>query len=86
MTSERQTRFWIVVFAAFFALLWLLSDILFPFIAGIGLAYLLDPIVDKLEEWKWPRWVASAALTLLAVVTVVAGVTYNYSTAAGTAC
>ena len=72
MTSDRQTRFWVGVFVAFFALLWLFSDVLFPFVAGIGLAYLLDPIADKLEEWKWPRWVASAALTLLAVVTVVA--------------
>jgi predicted PurR-regulated permease PerM len=72
MTSERQTLFWVSVFAAFIALLWLLSDVLFPFVAGIGLAYLLDPIADKLEEWKWPRWVASAVLTLLAVLAVVA--------------
>ncbi|NKB20634.1 MAG: AI-2E family transporter [Alphaproteobacteria bacterium] len=72
MTSERQTRFWIGAFAAFFFLLWLLSDVLFPFVAGIGLAYLLDPVADKLEEWKWPRWVASAVLTLLTVLTVVA--------------
>jgi len=49
-----------------------LSDVLFPFIAGIGLAYFLDPIADKLEKWKWPRWLASAVLTLLAVLTVVA--------------
>ncbi len=72
MNSERQTRFWLCVFAAFFALLWLLSDVLFPFVAGIALAYLLDPIADKLENWKWPRWVASAVLTLFAVLTVVA--------------
>ena len=72
MTSERHTQYWVGVFAAFFALLWLLSDVLFPFVVGIGLAYLLDPIADRLEKWKWPRWAASAVLTLLAVLTVVA--------------
>lgn len=72
MTYESQTRFWLAIFAVFILLLWLLSDVLFPFIAGIGLAYFLDPIADKLEKWKWPRWLASAVLTLLAVLTVVA--------------
>jgi len=72
MTFERQTWFWVGIFAAFLGVFWLLSDVLFPFVAGIGLAYLLDPIADKLEEWKWPRWVAAAVLTLLAVLIVVA--------------
>jgi predicted PurR-regulated permease PerM len=72
MTSERQTWFWVSIFAAFVGVVWLLSDVLFPFVAGIGLAYLFDPIADKLEKWKWPRWVAAAALTLLSVLVVVA--------------
>ncbi|MBK18013.1 MAG: AI-2E family transporter [Rhodospirillaceae bacterium] len=72
MTPEKQTRFWLIGFAVFFAVIWLLSEILFPFVAGIALAYLLDPLADKLENWKWPRWVAAGVLTLLAVLSVVA--------------
>ena len=33
----------------FVALLWLLSDILLPFVAGMALAYLLDPLADRLR-------------------------------------
>ena len=31
-------------------MLWLLSDVLLPFVAGMALAYLLDPLADRLER------------------------------------
>ena len=37
-------------------LLWLLSDILLPFVAGIALAYLQTPLADRLERaWDQPH-------------------------------
>ena len=33
-------------------LLWLLSEILLPFVAGMALAYLLDPLADRLERLR----------------------------------
>lgn len=36
-------------------LIWLLQPILTPFLAGAALAYLGDPLVDRLEAWKVNR-------------------------------
>jgi predicted PurR-regulated permease PerM len=47
---SRQLVFWILILAAFLLLLWLLSDILLPFVAGLVLAYLLAPLADRLEK------------------------------------
>ncbi len=43
MAFERQVMFWIAALAVLVAVLWLLSDVLLPFVAGMALAYLLDP-------------------------------------------
>ena len=42
-------------------LLWLLSDVLLPFVAGMALAYLLDPLADRLERLGVSRLVAALA-------------------------
>ena len=43
---------------------------MFPFVAGMALAYLFDPLLDKLEQWKIPRWIGAATLTLFSVLAV----------------
>jgi len=55
----------------FIAFVWGVSDVLFPFIMGLILAYLLDPLVDWLEQAKLPRWFAAIAVTLMTVLIVV---------------
>jgi len=55
----RQTIFWLFVAAAILALLWLLRGMLLPFVLGMALAYVLDPMTDKMEQWGVPRWVAT---------------------------
>ena len=50
--------FWVAALAVFVALLWLLSDVLLPFVAGMALAYLLDPLASG--------WSASASAARLA--------------------
>jgi predicted PurR-regulated permease PerM len=57
--------FWTAALAVFLALLWLLSGILLPFVAGCGIAYFLDPAVDRLERLKIPRGLGAAAVLLL---------------------
>lgn len=73
----RKAFFWgggAVLLALF---LWLFQNMLTPFILGIAVAYLLDPVVEKLVQWKWPRLLASlfilfffvgGALILIAVL------------------
>ena len=49
MTLRQQLTFWLVALLVFVALLWLLSGILLPFVAGAALAYLQSPLVDWLD-------------------------------------
>jgi predicted PurR-regulated permease PerM len=69
MTLRQQLIFWLATFAVFVFLLWLLSDILLPFVAGLALAYLQAPLVDRLERLGISRTLAA----LLIVGVVVAG-------------
>ena len=59
---------WILGFAFFlFGFLWAISDILLPFIVGLVLAYLLDPVADFLESAGCPRWLGAAILAFGAI-------------------
>ena len=52
----QSTRwFWLTIFVIASVLLYLLAPILLPFVSGALLAYLGDPIVDRLEKWKISR-------------------------------
>jgi predicted PurR-regulated permease PerM len=64
MTIQRQMTFWIVALLALIALLWLLSSVLLPFVAGLVLAYFLDPVADRLERLGLPRWAAATIILL----------------------
>ena len=69
MTLERQVMFWALALAVFVAAVWLLSNILLPFVAGMILAYLLDPMARRAEQLGIGR--AVSALIVLTVVIVV---------------
>lgn len=71
MSVQRQIGFWIGAFVVFAALIWLLSGMLLPFVAGMAIAYLLDPVVDRVEKWGASRLVATLVV-LLAFVLLVA--------------
>ncbi|TBW36959.1 AI-2E family transporter [Siculibacillus lacustris] len=71
MTLGRQLGFWLGTLAGFLAFLWLFSGVLLPFVAGIALAYLLDPVADRLERIGVPRWAAAAGIVLGLVVALI---------------
>ena len=56
--------FWLAVLAAAALLLWLLSDVLLPFVLGMAIGYLFDPVVAALERRGLPRAVTAAGLIL----------------------
>jgi predicted PurR-regulated permease PerM len=67
----RSVRFAIVggvSTAVLFLLLWLLKSALTPLAAAFGLAYLLDPMIDRFEARNVPRSVAVFGLVGLSVV------------------
>ena len=69
MTLQRQVGFWIGGLAVLALALFVLRGILLPFVAGLALAYFLDPIVSRLELIRVPRIVG--ALTVIGAFVVV---------------
>jgi predicted PurR-regulated permease PerM len=68
---ERQVRFWLVALALLIAALWLLSEILLPFVVGLAIAYLLTPLADRLERAGVNRLAASLLLITFVVLAFV---------------
>lgn len=64
MRLELQTRFWLITFAVFAGLVWLLQPVLLPFVAGLATAYFLAPVVNTLARHKVPRWAGSLGVLL----------------------
>jgi predicted PurR-regulated permease PerM len=62
MQIERHIVFWIVALAVFVGLLWLLSPILLPFVLGMALAYVLDPLANRLAKRGLSRMVAASII------------------------
>jgi predicted PurR-regulated permease PerM len=66
MSFQRQVLFWLAALAVLVGLLWLLAEVLLPFVAGMFLAYLLDPAARRLERMGVGRtWAALIILVLV---------------------
>jgi predicted PurR-regulated permease PerM len=72
MVYGRQVTFWLVMFVVLAAALWLLHDILLPFVAGIALAYVLAPLADRVERLGINRTVAALLIVSMLVVALIA--------------
>jgi predicted PurR-regulated permease PerM len=70
-TFKRQVIFWLAALAIFILVLWLLSDILLPFIAGLAIAYLLTPLIDRIERIGVNRLAAALMIIMLVVLAFV---------------
>jgi predicted PurR-regulated permease PerM len=68
-------RFWAAVAVVFVLLLWLLNDILLPFVVGMVVAYFLDPLVARLQRYGLSRMWATTAVTILAAIVAVGAAT-----------
>ncbi len=72
MTARQQAASWLIGFVVFIALLIVLGDILLPFVAGMAIAYFLDPACDKLESIGCSRIVATSLITFVFFAILVA--------------
>jgi predicted PurR-regulated permease PerM len=71
MSIQRQVLIWTCVFIVFVFSMWLLSGILLPFVAGMAVAYFLDPLADRLEEGGLSRLVATSIITITFLLVLV---------------
>jgi predicted PurR-regulated permease PerM len=80
---RRHILFWVCALLVFVLFLWAFRTILLPFVAGMALAYFLDPVADWLERRGLSRLMASIvilvgfvlvfALSLMIVIPIVVG-------------
>ena len=71
LAFELKVAFWLMALVVFIFLLWLLSEILLPFIAGLALAYLLTPLTDRIERMGVNRIAAALSIITLVVLALV---------------
>ncbi len=68
---KRQVIFWAAGVTVVVLALWLLSEILLPFVAGLAIAYLLTPVTDRLERLGVNRLAAALLIITFVVLALV---------------
>lgn len=66
-----ENRFWFILAGLFVAIVWLLKPMLLPFVAGLVIAYFLDPAVDRLAALRVPRWLGTVSVLFGFILLVV---------------
>jgi len=74
MASTNESRHWFVLAlaGAFFWLIYLLAPIITPFAVSGALAYMGDPLVDRLERIRMGKWYINRTLAVLLVFVLMA--------------
>ncbi|TJZ94089.1 AI-2E family transporter [Paracoccus gahaiensis] len=69
---RKQVMWWGIAAFTLALTLWLLGQAVLPFILGAGIAYLLDPVADRLERAGLSRTLAVVVITFAVVLAFVA--------------
>ena len=76
MTGEpidraRQIRFWLLALLGFLLVIYLLRAMLLPFVAGMAVAYFLDPVCDRLQRLGCTRVWATTIVSICFILVLV---------------
>lgn len=74
LRADRQAAFWLVAAAAALVLLWMLGDVLLPFVIGAAIAYFLNPAADRLARTGLGRTSAAALIIVLSALVLLAAI------------
>lgn len=69
---QAQAKYWGIAAAIFLAMLWLLGDVILPFVAGGAIAYFLDPVADRLQRLGLSRAMSATLISLCMLLLVIA--------------
>lgn len=67
-----QIKYWGIAAAVFLAVLWVLGDVIMPFLVGAAIAYFLDPLADRLEALGLSRVLSVVVITILGLLIFIA--------------
>ncbi|RUU81165.1 AI-2E family transporter, partial [Mesorhizobium sp. M7A.T.Ca.TU.009.01.3.1] len=70
-TFRRQIFFWLAGAALLALFLYVFSAILLPFVAGMVLAYFLDPVADRLQRLGLSRFMATVVILITFLIVLV---------------
>jgi predicted PurR-regulated permease PerM len=76
MRIERQVLFWLSAAVLLVLAIGLLRPILLPFVAGIVIAYFLNPAAEWLTKWGFSRAVASVLIVAVFVCAIAAALVF----------
>ncbi len=68
LSVQQQVKYWGIGLAVLALFLWYVGDTLLPFLIGAAIAYLLDPLADRLESWGLSRTWATVVISLVVLV------------------
>ncbi|SLN49603.1 AI-2 transport protein TqsA [Aquimixticola soesokkakensis] len=68
MPVKNQLKYWGLAALVFLVVLWVLGGVILPFIIAMAVAYMLDPVADRLEQIGFSRILATVTITLVAIV------------------
>ncbi len=72
MKIDRQIVFWVAALVAMVVFLEVFSSILLPFVGGMALAYLLDPVAHWFQRRGFSRLAATLTIMILSLLVIVA--------------
>jgi predicted PurR-regulated permease PerM len=71
LSLRQHLLFWTAIFVGVLAMMWILGEALLPFVAGMAIAYLCDPIANRLERFGIRRWIAALIIISLVILVFV---------------
>ncbi|MEP4035940.1 AI-2E family transporter [Pseudophaeobacter sp.] len=73
LPAKKQFKYWGVAALVFSLVMWSLGDVLLPFVLGAAIAYMIDPIADRLEAMGLSRASATGLIVVLSVLIFLLG-------------
>ncbi len=73
MNARAQFRFWVIGILLAGVMLYLLRGVLLPFVAGMTVAFLFDPLADRLERLGMSRVMATVVITIMFFLVLLSG-------------
>lgn len=68
LPTRDQFKYWGIATVVLLAVLWFIGDVLLPFVLGGAIAYFLDPVADRMERMGMSRAMATALITVIAIL------------------
>ncbi|WP_341862481.1 AI-2E family transporter [Gymnodinialimonas sp. 57CJ19] len=68
---RQQALYWSASAVVFLLLLWVLGNVIMPFLVGGAIAYFLDPVADRLERMGCSRAIATTIIFVFLILGVV---------------